>query len=148
MNTRTRCCQEMSLSCSDVVACGSESGLSGEGRFTCDHFNEKNIIDGDPPWGCRLAVGRRRAEAPDDGSGDINEVAVMHPDAVSMCSSVEHHFRVTHETRLDEHALQVQATEWRHCAFFAIGVELDNLAFGRKPKCHGARKLAQPVELN
>src|SRR5262245_41868724 len=72
----------------------------------------------------------------------------MHPDAVSMCPGLEHHFRVADETLFDEYTLQVQATERRRRALFAIRVELRDLAFGREPKRRGPGQLAQPVELN
>src|SRR5262245_28446865 len=72
----------------------------------------------------------------------------MHPDAVSMCPGLEHHFRVAHETLFHEYTLQVQATERRRRALFAIRIELCDLALGRKPKRRSAGELAQPLELN
>src|SRR4026207_1904737 len=100
MNTSTRCCQEMSPFCSDDVACdGSESGLSAGGRFTSDHSMRKRI---------GLAFLSRRAEASDDGFGDIDEVAVMHPEAIGMCPGIEHHFRIADETLLYEDTLEVE----------------------------------------
>ena len=90
----------------------------------------------------------RRAEAADDGLRDIDEVAVMHPEAVGVCSGIEHHFGIADETLLYEDTLEVETTEWRHRAFFAIGIELCDLAFGRKPKRRRAGEVAQLVELN
>ena len=44
----------------------------------------------------------RPAEAADDGPDEIGKVAVMHADAVGVCPSVEHHFRIPDEAVFDD----------------------------------------------
>ena len=89
----------------------------------------------------RLALSTRRAEAADDGLRDVDEVAVMHPDAVGVCAGMEHHFRITDETLLDEHTLRgTSPPNGGMCAFLAVRVELRDLSLGRKPKRRRCRR--------